>query len=817
MLKKLSLLSLIFLVCSSVYSNEVVPVSSPDNNLDIDKKLDDNIIKYAYSLREGNTISIHWQTGDHYKNDLPMIIRYTNVVPDNGSPQQLIWKYSAPFLSREKSYSLDGLVDSLDYTLEIGYSVNQISTSDVSANKNVLWNKVNKKNSSLFRNIFAQKKIEGACIKWGIDYNYTRIVDSIIIKYADKIEAKSLNPDWKYLGPYPASDYEKNIDNLVGNEEYVIQIGTAKQGTITAALSNKNGMIWSEKISLKTERPWGLLKFLVLIGSLGLFIYGMKIMSEGLQQASGSRLRSMLGSITSNRFKGVLTGFSITGLVQSSSVTTIMTVSFVNAGLMTLVQSAGVMMGANVGTTITGWLVQYFGFKINIASYALVFIAIAAPLLFISRGKAKSWASTIIGFSLLFMGLGFLKDAVPDLDQNSPLVQFFIRFKDMPFIGNVMFVLLGTFVTIVIQSSSAAMALTMAMVSKGIIPFEVACAMILGENIGTTITAEIASLIGNVHAKRSARIHSLFNVFGVVWMLILIPFVLQIVAMMIPGDPFANDQDGWNSALTGVALFHTVFNAANVLLLIWFIPQLVKIAIKTVKSKGDADEEFHLDYIGAGMMGTPELSILEAKKEVAKFGIITGKMSVFMQHLLTEQDRKKKVKIYKKIRKYEEITDRVEEEISSYLGKVSEHEMSKEVSKRVTNMLSVINDLERIGDIFYQMSMIVKRKEEDKIWFTQEQRDNLSNMFKVLDKAFDVMTSNLDANYDKVSLQKALSLEKEINSLRDKLRHQHLDKIGKREYNVKSGMAYNDLFAACEKVGDHVFNVSEVISGENIF
>ena len=663
---------------------------------------------------------------------------------------------------------------------------------------------------TIFKNNSSKSKEEGADIMWAIQHDKLNQLLSIYpdasfsLKYNTKIGEKQ-NKAYKEKSLWTKEDdisinsVKFKLGELTGGEKYVYKVG----------LNLDDKTIWSKKGKFTTKRSWGIFRLLVLIGALGMFIFGMKIMSEGLQMAAGSRLREMLGSITSNRVKGVFTGFGITSIVQSSSVTTVMTVSFVNAGLMTLRQSAGVMMGANIGTTITAWLILIFGFKVSLGSYALIFIAFGAPMLFFTKGKAKIWASTIIGFALLFMGLGELKSAAPSLGTDSGIVQFFIDFKDVWY-GPLMFTFLGALVTVVIQSSSAAMALTMTMVGGGVIPFEVASAMILGENIGTTITAELASLIGNVHAKRSARIHSLFNIIGVTWAILLFPVLLRGIASIIDGDPYS---DG-NVANLGLAIFHSSFNILNVLVLIWFVPWLVKIAEKTVKSRGAKDEEFHLDYIGAGMMGTPEISILEARKEVAKFGKITSKMSGFIQILLTEQDKKQKTKLYSKVRKYEEITDRVEEEISIYLGKVAEGEMSEDVSLRVRGMLSVINDLERIGDIFFQMSKTIERKEEDKIWFTQEQRDNLKNMFRKLDQALEVMVENLNSDYEGVSLKKAEDLEREINSLRNQLRKQHFEKIEKGEYNVKSGMAYNDLFASCEKVGDHIINVSEAVSGK---
>jgi phosphate:Na+ symporter len=544
----------------------------------------------------------------------------------------------------------------------------------------------------------------------------------------------------------------------------------------------------------------------------------MKVMSEGLQQAAGSKLRNLLGSITSNRVKGVLTGFGITSIVQSSSVTTVMTVSFVNAGLMTLVQSAGVMMGANIGTTITGWLINIFGFKVSVGSYALIFIAIGAPFMFFGKQKIKAWSSAIIGFSLLFMGLGFLKDSVPDLGTDSALVQFFVDYKDIPILSTLLFVFLGTLVTIIVQSSSAAMALTMTLVAGGIIPFEVASAMILGENIGTTITAELASTIGNVHAKRSARIHSLFNIIGVTWAVLLFPFIIDgIDAFMVAtggpdASPFSNPSEQAN---TGLAIFHTTFNLLNVLILIWFVPNLVRVAERTVKSKGAQDEEFHLDYIGSGYMSTPDLSLLEAKKEIAKFGGLTSRMSKFARSLLFEKTQKKQKKLHEKIAKYEEITDRVEVEVANYLNKISEGELSEETASRIRGMNSIVNDLERIGDIYFQISKTLERKSEEKIWFTPEQRNNLADMFDLVDKAFEEMILNLNKNSGSVSLDKAREIESEIDQKRDELRKDYFDNLSKSDdLHLRGGLIYNDIFASLEKVGDHIINVSEGVVGK---
>jgi phosphate:Na+ symporter len=671
----------------------------------------------------------------------------------------------------------------------------------------------------IFHNLVGKGKPEAAKISWSIDYAaYPQLTGKeLIIRYATAVDAKRIKKDvegagWLYTEPFDVSKLNMAIENLNGNEKYEFYLGLSKSGAIDGVKEDKEQMVWSEKIKAKTERGMGVFKLLIMIGALGLFIFGMKIMSDGLQRAAGTGLRRMLGSITKNRVAGVITGFSSTAIVQSSSVTTVMTVSLVNAGLLNLRQSAGVMMGANIGTTITAWLVLLLGFKVSISSYALMMIALAAPLLFLTFRKSKDIANGIIGFAILFIGLQFLKDAVPDMDENSPLIQFFRNYKDIPVISNLMFVALGTLVTVIIQSSSAAMALTLTMVSQNIIPFEVACAMVLGENIGTTITAQLASFIGNVHAKRAAAFHSLFNVFGVVWMLLVFPLFLSLVGWILHRGSW--DPTNPVMAGEGIAMFHTLFNVANVVILIWFLPFMVKLAERSVKSKGDADEEFKLDYITAGIVDVPEVAILEAQKEVAKFGKITARMSEFMRILLNDQDKKTRMKMFKKMQKYEEITDRVEVEIAQYLEKMSTNELTASTSTKIRSMLSITNDLERIGDIFFQMSKTIERKDDQKIYFLPDQRENLNGMLDLVDKAFSVMNDNLDAGYGHITSQKALEAEREINGMRNILRKSYLENVQTGEYNITGGMMYNDIFSSCEKVGDHIINVSEAVEGQ---
>jgi phosphate:Na+ symporter len=675
-------------------------------------------------------------------------------------------------------------------------------------------------NSSAFYNILASGGEESATIQWSLSCEAHELLKEnggqLIISYITKIGEERIKEGisgskWSYSEPISIDSTRFTLNNLTGSESYVFKIGFAKSGNIESALRKDDQMVWSEKAKCETERGFGIAVVLILIGALGFFIYGMKLMSEGLQQAAGNRLRAMLGSMTSNRIAGILTGFGITSIVQSSSVTTVMTVSFVNAGLMSLRQSVGVIMGANVGTTITAWLVLMLGFKVSVSEYAYMIIAFATPLLFVSRGKAKAWASTIFGFCILFIGLEVLKDSVPSLSPDSPIVQFFIDYKDLWY-GRLMFILLGTIITIIIQSSSAAMALTLTMVAAGSIPFEVACAMILGENIGTTVTAQIASLIGNVHAKRAAFIHTMFNLIGVGWMILVFPWFVDLVSYIVAGDNFnALDSDMANA---GIATFHSLFNIANVFVLVWFVPQLVRIAERFVRSKSDADEVFKLDFINGPLGSTAELCVLEAQKEIAKFGKITAKMNTFVRNYINSSDKKVKKKMINKIEKYEEITDRVEVEIADYLGKTARLEMSEEASAKMRGMMNITTDLERIGDIFYQMSITLQRKDDKKIYFTPEQRNGLNKMLKLVEEAFEIMNANLNST-GTISVNAAIGKEREINDLRNELREGHLQDIGSED-NTGNALIYSDMFSSLEKVGDHIINVTEHVSNKNI-
>jgi len=574
----------------------------------------------------------------------------------------------------------------------------------------------------------------------------------------------------------------------------------------------------------ETGLQFGFWDFVQILGALAFFVYGMKIMSDGIQRAAGSQLRTILRTMTKNRFLGVGTGFLTTALVQSSSATTVMTVSFVNAGLLTLVESAGVMMGANIGTTITGWIVSLLGFKMKLSAYSIPLFAIGVPMLFASKNKLKYWGQFLIGFAILFMGLSELKGAVPDLKGNPGALEWIQNVADFGFISRVIFVMIGALVTVIVQSSSAAMAITLTLVYTGWLPLEVAAAMILGENIGTTITAEIASLVGNTNAKRSARIHSLFNIIGVTWMIIALPWVLDILTGFV--DSFSHIFEGAvkTKAATNeteilntykLAAFHTTFNILNVLIMLPFVGWLVKMAIKTVPEKDVDNEEHRLKFISGSGMRTPELATVELQKETAHFGEVAARMSGFAKDLLNTTDAKEQMKLYNKLHKYEDITDRMEIEITEYITELSKSEITPRTSIRLRSILNVCNDLERIGDIYFQISKAIEAKNDEKKYFTPEQRGSLNEMIELVDEAFAIMNTNLNSNsYDDVSKTSAVEIERSINKFRDTLRKGNVTNLGSAGYDMQSAMIYNNIFSSLEKVGDHIINVTEAVVGE---
>ena len=572
---------------------------------------------------------------------------------------------------------------------------------------------------------------------------------------------------------------------------------------------------------------FGILNFLELIGALGFFIYGMKVMSDGIQKAAGDNMRKILSSMTQNRVFGVLTGFIITCLVQSSSATTVMTVSFVNAGLMTLLESAGVMMGANVGTTLTAWLVSFFGFKVKIAQLALPIIAFGFPMLFVPRGKTKHWGEFLIGFALLFMGLAALKGAVPDLKGNPQVLEFLATYSDMGIISTLLFIGVGTILTIIVQSSSAAMALTITMCHQGWIPFEIAAPMVLGENIGTTITAELASLVANVHAKRSARIHSMFNIIGVTWMIFAHPYYLEAIGWLMEsygqvspltptGDISAKEAEAVaHSIPIGLSYFHTAFNVSNVLIMIWFVPWLVKLAIKMVPSKGD-DEDFSLEFIGRGIVQISEISLVEAQNEIIKFSKLNLKGIEKIAALIEETDPKKQQKLITKLKEYEDHTDLIEVKVAEFLLEISKSQLSSESSRKVQSYLSVINHMESIGDIYYQMSKSMEQKIEKKIWFDENHREALREMKQLVTQSMGIMMKNITLDPETIHLDEATQIELLLNKKRDKYRAKSFRRIESGKVSLETGLIYMDLVSGYEKIGDNVIHITQALRGDHL-
>ncbi len=553
---------------------------------------------------------------------------------------------------------------------------------------------------------------------------------------------------------------------------------------------------------------FGFFNIIEIIGALAFFIYGMKIMSDGIQRAAGIHLRAVLRSMTKNKYLGVLTGFTTTAALQSSSATTVMTVSFVNAGLITLKQSAGIMMGANIGTTITAWIISS-EFEISLHQLSLPLIAIGVILFFRSGGKVRYWGEFLIGFSILFLSISFLQQSVPDINQHPEMLEWVKQYSEYGILSSLLFVFIGALVTIILQSSSAAMALTLAMCIKGWMPFETAAAMVLGENIGTTITAEIASLVGNSDARRSARIHSLFNLIGVTWMILALPYFLQIVAwftMNILGesDPFT-DVNGVNYALS---TFHTMFNLANVLLLLPFVGGLIYVATKTIRSNPDEDESVGLKYIGTRIR-TPELSIGEIRNEILRFVEIVGDMNQLTENLLNTVEKKKQKQLLKRIKKHEKVTDRLEDEIVDFITKLSREEMTADTSQMLRINVNVCSALEQMGDLYYVISKEIQTKIDGKIWFTPEQRAGINEMIAKMDIALKQMYLNVEKlDNPKKQLKIAESHEKEIDILERRLRSENIKMMGQSETNIQSIMIYNNMVFSLEKISDLILSVS---------
>lgn len=598
---------------------------------------------------------------------------------------------------------------------------------------------------------------------------------------------------------------------------------------------------------------YSFLDFLCLLGAVGLFLYGMKVMSEGLQKAAGDRLRNILSAMTRNRFTGTLTGFLITALIQSSSASTVMVVSFVNAGLMSLAQSMAVIMGANVGTTFTAWVIALFGFKVNISAFVLPLIGLSIPLLFTKSSRNKSIGEFLIGFAFLFMGLDMISTYVPDLQSNPEMFAFLQQYTSMGFGSVLIFLMVGLVLTMVIQSSAATFAITLIMCSKGWIGFDLSCALVLGSNIGTTITPIMASMGGNVAAKRTAMGHLLFNLLGTVWTLaVFYPFVSLtewITETMGQGDPAAladyvnyieaNEPDVYNhlfdnslpaghptvlkvamlqqSVSIGLSIFHTVFNLINLSIMIWFTNLYVKIVERLVPANKNEDETFQLKFISGGMLSAAELNLAQAEKEIVVYGQRVQRMIGMAQNIVHTKDNSEDfTHQFSRLEKYEEISDRMEIEIANYLNRCSEGRLSNEGKHRIASMLRIVSEIESIADCCYGVAKILIRKQESRVKFNEEIYTNVDSMFIDVEAAMANMLLLLSdvENVHEKDIINSYNLEREINNLRNQLRTANVENINERHYEYQSGIYYMDIISTLEKTGDYIINVVDTLRDE---
>lgn len=554
---------------------------------------------------------------------------------------------------------------------------------------------------------------------------------------------------------------------------------------------------------------------LTLLGSLGLFLYGMTLMSEALQKVAGDKLRNILAAMTSNSLSRILTGLFITAVIQSSSATTVMVVSFVNAGLLSLVQSIGVIMGANIGTTFTAWLISLLGFKADIAILAIPLIGFGFAFMMCKAKKKKSIGELIIGFALLFLGLSFLKDSVPDLQSSPEVLEFLQQWTGYGFGSILMFVAIGTILTIVLQSSSATMALTLVMCNNGWIPFEMGAAMVLGENIGTTITANIAASVANVSARRAAMAHCVFNIFGVVWVLVLFHPFLFVVSKIIMGMGLDNPLVAGaspNSTLYAISMVHTLFNICNTLVLVWFTNQIAQFVTKIIKGKKEEGEVFRLQYIQGGVLNTAELSLNQAKEEIVHYADICRRQYVYAKEAINETDPEKFDALYKKLEHYEQVTDRIELEIAKFLDQVKDGVISEESARRIQAMYKIISELESIGDSGFNIARILQRRNIHNMKFDEPMIKKLNYMTELLERGFEAMLFNLNKGYTQINdIANAQDVEQDINEYRNNLKEEHLLNLENKTYNYLTGVYYMDLVNECESVGDFMINISEAI------
>jgi len=548
-----------------------------------------------------------------------------------------------------------------------------------------------------------------------------------------------------------------------------------------------------------------------LVGSLALLMFGMKSMSESLQKMAGSQLRHVLQAMTTNRFLGVLTGALVTAAVQSSTATTVMTVSFVNAGLLTLAQAISVIMGANIGTTMTAWIMSA-GFSFNVTDF--VYPAFFIAIILIYSKKRKNLGDFLFGISFMFLGLGTLRQTGIDMDlaHNQPVIEFFESFDPNSFLTTIVFLIIGSILTMCVQSSAAIMAITMILCSSGILPIYQGIALVMGENIGTTVTSNIAALTANTQARRAAFAHMFFNVFGVIWVLCIFHPFVNMVCGFVGVDP----QNVTNPATLSfvLAAFHTTFNLLNTLILIWFIPVIEKIVCKVIKPrKSDEEEDFRLRFISSGTMETPELSVLEAQKEIKVFGERIHRMFGFVRELMELKDDTKFVKLFSRIEKYEQISDNIELEIANFLDNVSDNHLSAETKAKIRAMLREISEIESIGDSCYNIARTLNRYHAGKDTFIDSQINHIHQMFELTDDSLTQMNVLLAGRKDNLDANRSFNIETEINNYRNQLKSENINDLEANKYTYSIGTAYMDIINECEKLGDYVINVVEARMG----
>ena len=579
------------------------------------------------------------------------------------------------------------------------------------------------------------------------------------------------------------------------------------------------------------------LNVLSVLGGLAMFLYGMALMSEGLQKSAGDRLRAFMAKMTSNAFKRVLTGTVVTCLVQSSSATTIMVVSFVNAGLLTLGNAIGVIMGANIGTTLTAWITS-LGFSVNIALFAVPVMAFGYLMTCTKKAALKNLGQFLIGFAIMYVGLTFMKDCANEIlgEYQTGMMNFFGSINGFGFGSILLFLIAGAVLTIVLQASSATMAITMLLAASGLIDFKLAVAMVLGENIGTTITANIAAAVANTSAKRAARAHTIFNIVGVIWVLAFFPPIVKLICTIMEALNFYNPMEASrqlaliangdaeahpelletykDSLLYGIAMLHTLFNVTNTLVLIWFTPLIEKAVVWLVKEPKGETEVFRLKYISGGPLSTAELSISEAQQEIIHFAEICRNGFGYIRQAVNEQDPDKFDALNEKLIKYEEITDRIEFEIAAYLNDVSKNEISEDSANKIKAMYKIISEMESLGDSGEAIGRILQRKNAHNKVFDKTILDRLNKIMDLVQKSYDVMIENLK-NPSLTDISNAENCEYNINECRNHLREEHIVNIESNSYNYLTGVYYMDVLAQLEKLGDFMINISQAARQKN--